>query len=209
MSVDLLSLLRRKPVGHPTRITSVQFVGNRALRIVVVGWPWWDACLDTSTDHQIELLFGGISDGVLEPLDFDFEETEALEPFEVVETANLPWAQPDGFAIYCHAPLPRPLEVFAKIHDFLLPCGGVRRASHFLNCGDQEALSTFVERTRSTSYLIGNAPRAIRDLITAELTAQHVAYNELPRRLQRCGPLLVTMGRSQFLCETAEAEFLS
>lgn len=160
-------------------------------------------------DHEIELQFSGLGYGVLETADFDFEETEALETFEVVETLSLAWAQPDGFAIYCHAPLPHPLDVFAEVHDFLLPYSGVRRAGHFLNCGDAEAVATFVERTKANSYLVANAPPVVRDLICAELGRQGVAYNELPVRLQPCGPLLVTLGRSQFFCRTAEAKFLT
>ncbi len=208
MSVDLLSLLRRRSVAHPTRITSVQLMDNGRLRIGVAGWPWWDDALDTSKDHAIELLFAGVSDGALEVRDFDFEETEALERFEVVETASLPWAQSEGFAIYCQAPLPRPLEVFAAVHDFLLPYGGVRRAGHFLNSGDVESLSTFVDRTSSNSYLVANAPPVIRDIVCHELAAQGVSYNELPIRLQPCGRLLVTLGRSQFFCESAYVEFV-
>jgi hypothetical protein len=175
----------------------------------VAGWPWWDDALDKSTDHKIELLFGGLGYGFLGTRDFDFEETEALEVFEVVETASLAWAQAEGSAIYCQAPLPRPLDIFAKIHDFLWPYAGVSRPGHFLNCGDSESLATFIERTKSNSYLVANAPPVLRDIICSELAAQGVPYNELPVRLQPCGRLLVTLARSQFFCETAEAECLS
>ena len=208
MEVDLLSLLGRRSVTHPSRITSVEFTANCEVRIGVTGWPWWTEGLDTSKDHTIAFSFRGVSDGALETRDFDFEETEALETFAVVETVKLPWARSEGSAIYCHAPLPRPLRVFAAVHDFLLPYGGVRRAGHFLNSGDAESLATFVDRTSSNSYLIANAPPVIRDIVCDELAAQGVTYNELPARLQPCGRLLVTLGRSQFFCETAHVEFV-
>ena len=133
-------LLRDRPVGHPSRIMTTTLGGDRELRIRVVGYPWWDDQAARDRDHAIEFVFGGVGDGVLEPLDFDSEYDEALEPFSVVETIDLPWAQPRGSAIYCNAPLPRPLEVYLAVHDFLASYGAFRRAAQYLNCPDTELL---------------------------------------------------------------------
>lgn len=206
MRVELLSLLREHSVSHPTRVVGVALEG-RELRVRVVGWPWWLSNADRSHDHDIEFIFGGVGDGVIEPLDFDSEFNEALEPFSVVASEALPWAQSRGSAIYCNAALPRPLEVFLTVHDYLASHAAFRRAWQYLNCPDSEQLGPFIKITQANSYLLGRFPPAMRDLVCAQLDAQGVSYSELPSRLERAGQLLVTIQRSQFFCRTAEAVF--
>ena len=208
MRKDLAQLLRDRPVAHPTRIIATTLEG-RELRVRVVGWPWWSDHADQSRDHGMELIFDGIGDGVLEPLDFGSEHNEALEPFSVVSTHDLPWAQPRGSAIYGNAPLPKPLEVYMSVHDFLASHGAFRPAAQYLNCPDGELLGPFVQITQASSYLLGQFPPAIRDLVCAELDAQKVSFTELPVVFEKPGQLLVTIQRSQFFCETAEAVFES
>lgn len=204
MRLELLSLLRDRTVPHPSRVIGIALEG-RELRVRVVGWPWWADNADRSRDHAIEFIFGGVGDGVLEPLDFDSELNEALEPFSVIESDALPWAQPRGSAIYCNAPLPRPLQVYLAVHDFLASHGAFRRVWQYLNCPESEQLSPFVRITQANSYLLGRFPPAIRDLVCAELDAQGVSYSDLPIGLEKTRQLLVTIQRSQFFCETAEA----
>jgi hypothetical protein len=204
MRLELLSLLRDRTVSHPSRVIGVAMEG-RELRVRLVGWPWWADNADRSRDHAIEFIFGGVGEGVLEPLDFDSEFNEALEPFSVIASDALPWAQSRGSAIYCNAPLPRPLQVYLAVHDFLASHGTFRRAWQYLNCPDSEQLSPFVQITQANSYLLGRFPPAIRDLVCAELDAQGVSYSDLPIGLEKPRQLLVTIQRSQFFCETAEA----
>jgi len=208
MRVNLAQLLHDRPVGHPTRVVAVALEG-RDLRIRVVGWPWWTDHADRSLDHEIEFIFGGVGEGVLEPWDFDSEFNEALEIFSVIAADDLPWTQPRGSAIYCNAPLPKPLELYLRVHDFLASHGAFRRAWQYLNCPDTERLSPFVQVTQTSSYLLGRFPPAIRNLVCAELEAQGVSYSELPTDLEKSGRLLVTIQKSQFFCETAEAAFES
>jgi len=208
MRVDLAQLLRDRPVGHPSRVIAASLEG-RDFRVRVVGWPWWTDNVDRSRDHGIEFIFRGVGDGVLEPLDFDSEFDEALEPFSVIASDDSPWAQPRGSAIYCNAPLPKPLDVYLTVHDFLASHGAFRRAWQYLNCPNREQLTPFCQITQTSSYLLGRFPPAVRNLVCAELDAQGVSYSELPTGHEKPGRLLVTIQRSQFFCETAEAVFES
>lgn len=206
MRTDLAQLLRDRPVVHPARVIATA-LEDRELRVRVVGWPWWNGGADRNRDHAIEFIFGDVGEGALEPLDFDSDYNEALEPFSVVETDTVPWAQPYGSAIYCNAPLPRPLEVHLAVHDFLTSHGAFRRAAHYLNCRDTELLTRFIRVTQSSTYLLGRFPPTLRDIVCAELDAQKVSYSELPIALEKPRRLLVTIQRSQFFCETAVALF--
>lgn len=73
-----MELLKERSVSHPSRVLATT-VTDRQVRVQVIGWPWWKSNADTSRDHAIELVFSGVSDGVLEPLDFDNEFDEALD----------------------------------------------------------------------------------------------------------------------------------
>ena len=160
--------------------------------------------------HQAFLLnrFSSASETAASAMAFlSSEFDEALEPFGVIAPDDLPWAQPRGSAIYCHASLPRPLEVYLAVHDFLATAGAFRRAVHYLNCADTELLASFIRVTQTSSYLLGRLPSAIREVVCAELDAQKVSYTELPEALEKPGKLLVTIQRSQFFCEHAVARF--
>lgn len=206
MRVDLLALLRKRSVCHPSHIIGAA-LENHDFRVRIVGDPWWSENSDRSRDHAIEFIFGGVGEGVLEPLDFDSEFSEALEPFNVIASDTLPWAQPRGSEIYCNAPLPKPLEVYLTVHDFLASHGTFRRAWQYLNCPEGEQLGPFIQITQANSFLLGRFPPVIRDLVCAQLDAQGVPYSDLPIGLEKLGKLLVTIQRSQFFCETAVAVF--
>lgn len=205
MRQDLGQLLRDRSVSHPSRIVATKLEG-RELRVRSQGWPWWSDKADTGGTQTIEFIFGGVGDGIIELLDFD-PEHDALEPFSVVASADVAWAQQQGTAIYCNAPLPKPLNVYLAVHDFLASQGAFRRAWQFLNCPDNERLEPFVQITQSSTYLLGRFPPAIRNVVCSELDSQGVSYSELPTTFEKPARLLVTIGMSQFFCETAEAVF--
>jgi hypothetical protein len=206
MRTKLIQLLRNRPLCHPSRIVSATITEPHDLHVRVSGYPWWSDQADRTRDHEIAFTFGGLGDGTLQLPDLHFEELEGLEVFSVEEAINVPWAQPTGYAIYCNAALPRPMNIYMTVHDFLVSQGAFCGAEQFLNCGGAGLLKSFVEITQSTSYLLGSMPSALRDLVCNELDAQRVSHNELTTRLRR-SELLATIGGSQFFCETAEAEF--
>lgn len=206
MRMDLAQLLLDRPIVHPSRIVAAT-LESREFRVRILGFPWWSDEADRSRDHGIEFIFGGVGEGIIEPVDLDSEYDEALENFSVVASDSLPWAEPRGSAIYCNAPLTKPLEVYLTVHDFLASHGAFRRAWQYLNCPGDEQLKPFVLITRTRSYLLGNFPPAVRELVCAELDKQKVSYTEIPVSLAKPGRLLVTIQQSQFFCETAEAVF--
>lgn len=208
MRVDLYQLLKDRSVGHPSRITSAVLADNDFV-VRVRGWPWWSDNADRDRDHSIELVFGGVGCGAINPSEFDPEWDEALEPFEVIACEDLAWAQPSGSAIYCQAPLPEPLEMYMAVHDLLISYNALRDVWRYFNNPDSRQLDSFVRITRTNSYLLGQFPGKIRNVVCAKLDAQGVPYYERPTGLASTGRYLVTIQNSQFFCETAHAEFES
>jgi hypothetical protein len=206
MRLELTQLLRERQVIHPSRVVRAALEGRDFL-VHVVGYPWWADGADPSRDHDVQFVFGGVSDGYIEPVDFDSGFDEALENFSAVSINDVPWAQPRGSEIYCNGALLQPLALYAKVHDFLASHGSFRRAWRFLNIPESEQLSPFIEMTQTSSYLLGRFPPALRDVVCAELEAQGVSYSELPTVLGNAGELLVTIEKSQFFCDTAHVVF--
>jgi hypothetical protein len=207
MQIELTQLMRDRAVAHPSRIVAVEFDG-RDLRVGVTGWPWWNDEADRTPDHRIDFLFHGVNDGVLRLPDFGAEDDEALEAFGVIEAGEVSWAKPEGSDIYCNGPLPRPLDVYVAVHDFLVSQGAFRRASDFLNCANGELLSPFFKMVETGSYLLGRFPTALRDVVCAQLESQNVSFSELKWNRAAAGQgLLVTFGGSQFFCQSATASF--
>jgi len=206
MRVDLVTLLTERSLSHPTRIVEALFKGDD-LRMHVVGWPWWLPDGDTTKDHSIHFVFEHLGEGFIEPRTFDQDETEALEPFEVMPSSQLAWAQPNGFEVYCNAPLREPLEIYARVNDFLAQTGSFRGADWYLNFSYTRGLAGFAGVAQSNSYLLARVPPALHRVVTEELQRQHVSYNEIPTKFGSPGELLVTIQNSQFFCRTAFAEF--
>jgi hypothetical protein len=207
MRTSLMQLLRDRPLCHPSRIVSAAITEPHELAVRVSGYPWWSDRADRTRDHEIAFTFGGLGEGILELPDFDFEDDEALEVFSVEEATNVPWAQPRGYEIYCNAALPRPMDIYLTVHDFLVSQRAFVGPEQFLNYGNYGLLESFVEITQTNSYLLGRLPPALCALVCNELDAQGVSHNELSTTLRRSGLLLAAIGGSQFFCETAEAEF--
>lgn len=206
MRVNLIELLRDQSVAHPSRIVATTLQDGN-LRIHLVGWPWWMNHADQNEERGIEFIFSDVGDGIIEPLSFASDDDEALENFSVVPSAKLEWEKLCGTEIYCNAPVPRAFELWAVVHDFLASQGTFRTTQEFFNCSDGGTLNSFLQLTRSNSYLLGRFPLAIRNLVCAELNAQEVSYTELPTTFRKPAQLLVIIGRSQFFCDRAEALF--
>ncbi|MEN3976259.1 hypothetical protein [Emcibacter sp. SYSU 3D8] len=205
MRVDLLELLQKRAVHHPTSITSFEAAGN-GLRISVKGYAWWLGNEDYYTSRTMSLVFEEIGEGfVYLPIAFDDRSDEALEDFEVTLLANHAWAHPPIFAIYGNAPLPDPLALHAKVHDYLRTSNASKGASDFLNACD--TLAGFVQITSRRSYLAAQGPEAIRQIVCQEMEAQGVSFAVLDQKAYRMAHLLVRLDGAFFTCERAFAEF--
>jgi hypothetical protein len=103
---------------------------------------------------------------------------------------------------------PRPLELFAKLHDHLLAANCHRAVGSYLNLGG--SLAMFQTIATSGSCLVAHGPEPIRKFVCNELQVQGVRHHVLtsPANLDRIETrLLVDLGDSGFLCEMAVADF--
>jgi hypothetical protein len=160
---------------------------------------------DHACERRIDLIFQGVGKGHLDPTDFASADDKDFEHLEIAEISQVPWVQQNGTAIFCIAPIPKPLELYFVIHDFLIAQGSMRTAEHYLNSrGDSRHFRRVVQ---SQAYLLGNFPPPLRDVVVAELRAQGVPHTEQPTEFDRPGNLLVRFQQSWFFCASAEAEF--
>ena len=106
MHVDLVELLSRRPIRHPTQVESVVIRGDR-MEMVVTGHPWWASTQADMPQSRITLVFEELSKGTL-PVCLNDPFNEDLESFSIQPLATIEWAQPPRNEIYCQAPLPDP-----------------------------------------------------------------------------------------------------
>lgn len=207
MRVELIELLRTRTIVHPSRIISTSFDHEGTLRIHAFGCPWWhkDPKLP---ERAIELIFDGVDNGKVDlgclPRSSD---DDAWEIFEVRSLADIGWAQPSRFGIYCNGPLLNPFSLYRAVHDYLELENSFFRADDFLNFGWSRLLADYQKIATSDSYLLARAPEAIRALICAELDAQGVGYSIISHPRQPETRLWVRLEGLDVICEAAYAEF--
>ena len=205
MKIDLLDLLATRSISHPTRVRSVTMADGH-LGLTIGGWAWWR---ETEQDREglIRLTFSGLSSGTIDLLDWlsgdDFDEV--LDDFEVHRTSELEWAQPASNSIYCSAPLPRPLDLYDQVEEYLQDQAALRRPADFLN--GARRLSRFLGYVSSNFYLLATGPQVICDLVVDELKRQDVAHQIRPGGGYPEAPIFVRWGEHGFFCEQATAEF--
>jgi hypothetical protein len=207
MRVELIELLRTRAIFHPSRIISTSLNHEGALRIRAFGIPWWHK-EPKLPEGAIEYVFSGIDDGEVDlgrlPRSSD---DEAWEIFEVRSLADVGWAQPSCFDIYCNGPLLRPFSLYQAVHDYLELEHSFFRADDFLNFGSSRLLADYQKIVASNSYLVARAPDAIRALVCAELDAQGVGYSVISHSRQPETRLWVRLEGLDVICEAAYAEF--
>ena len=208
MRVELVELLRTKPIAHPTRIVSVSITPS-ILQLLVRGYPWWLTLSGTQEDQDIAFSFKDVVSGCF---DLDYfgcvgsEHEMALDEFEVRPTVELDWAQPDIFSIFCSSPLRHPLKLYVRVHDYLKDVDSYRGAEDFLNFPSGR-LDQFISTASSNSFLVARCPECVRRIICDELEVQGVAYNTIETPLPPNRNLLARVAGSHFLCAEAFAEF--
>jgi hypothetical protein len=203
--VELAELLAEREIIHPTKIDSVMWA-NDELVISATGFPWWErAHLDRKLNGRIRLIFSGIDDGVLRPDEINAEDDEALEDFEVVPVAQVDWAQPKRWSVFCSGPVPEPMALYVRLHDYLARRRAFLLPEAFLNHATE--ISRFIEMAHTPGFKLGQGPECVRALLCAELERQGVTYNVVPTPADEAGRWLVRLGGSSFLCRSAAAEF--
>ncbi|MDR3528737.1 MAG: hypothetical protein P4L57_15815 [Rhizomicrobium sp.] len=206
MQVPLIDLLKTAEVAHPSVLESLTFEGTM-LSMRFRGWPWWKPGT-SGVESTIAFVFEEISQGSIGlPVLYAsyLQNDEVLEDFALCPLAELPWAAPAEHAIYCAAPLPEPLALFALVHDYLAKVGADYRAEDFLNGAD--VLEKFGEITASASYLVATVPDVLRSIVCHELDRQNVRYNVITHELQQDTRIRVQFVGTSFLCARAFAHF--
>jgi hypothetical protein len=203
-SCDLYELLTERPIVHPTRIDGVSWRG-RKLIIAVRGYRWWESpYAERQAEGAMSLVFYDVGGGCLFTDEFDLDDDEALEDFEVRLVSEVPWAQACDWSIYCSGPIVQPLTLYSRVHDYLHLSDAFLTPEHFLN--QAADLSRFAAMAQSSGFLVGRGPCCIRDLICDELDRQSVPHNVVRTVGDTEPKFLVRLGRSAFLCESALAE---
>jgi hypothetical protein len=210
MIIDLRDLLRTHKIAHPSRIMAADLRGSE-LSLFIGGRAWWRGQDGSTTGEEVVFRFSNVSDGQLDLVDvLGPDNDEALEFFEVSSLADVEWARPGVFQIFCHGPLPDPPALYSKLQDRLRAIRSVKGARDFLNVGaipkGAGTLSRFGIVVASESYLIARGPECIRQTICEELDRQAVSYNFLPQPHKPDERLLVRLGCSWFYCAAAFAE---
>jgi hypothetical protein len=205
MKTDLLELLNRTNIVHPTRIVGIE-ASHLQLRIKVSGNQWWRND-GGAEEGQIVFTFEGIGEGLLNPETLlNMEEDEALEIFEVSLLSEKEWAKAGtSFATYCSEPLPHPLQLYSIIEDYLWNAGALRSARDYLNIPNGSLLR-FCEIAGTSSYLLAESPAKVHELVVAELKRQNVSHNVITSERTSNQTLIVQIGDTSFVCERATAE---
>lgn len=208
MRIELVELLRTRKICHPSRFVSLKSGCDGDIQIEVNGYPWWFEEPSPSVDQKITFHIEGISDGCLEyHLLSDSSDEEYLESFDARLLSDHDWAKGIHGDIYCSAPLPNPLDIYFGLHDFLLSIGCPYRPEDYLNMGNARSLDEFVAIASSKSFLLCNAPDAIRKFVCDELKKFGAEFNVVRGRDRSNGRICVRISDSFLICRTAYAVF--
>lgn len=203
MRRDLIELLEDRPIVHPTRIEQASLRG-RILTLEISGYRWWaSAYTDRAQQAAIQLVFERLGCGGLKTDEFDPEDDEALDRFEILRVEDTPWAQACDWSIYCSGPVGDPVALFVVAQDYLAKHHAFLPVGYFLNQG--ETVSRFKAVAASHGFLLARTPRQLRDLLCAELDRQHVPHSVLNTPTDEEPTLIVRLGESAFFCGEAWA----
>jgi hypothetical protein len=201
MRVNLADLLRTTELAHPSFIRRLEWQGD-SLTVHVEGRAWWRGGA-ASGDGALRLVFGGLGLGALRTDEFDPEDDEALESLSITALSEVDWARPAEWSVYCRGPLPRPPDLYVRVHDFLAEREAIRRPGDFLNSA--ERISRFAAITQTAGYWLGSGPAWLRDMLCEELERQGVPYDVVHTAREPASGWLVRLGDSAFVCEEAYA----
>jgi len=208
VKVDLIELLGSREIEHPSRLISAE-IGGGCAKLIVQGRPWWRNGLK-EPEERIVFRFEQISGGSLDLRDLPHPlQDELLETVEVARVMDLPWAQPGACHVYCQAPVPKPVALYADLQEHLLQMRAPMGARHYLNVGfgHEGALKAFIEIVSRSSFEIAKGPDQICKLIGDELTRQGVPFNVVTSPVRYDSRLYVRINQSWLFCEKATAEF--
>lgn len=217
MRIDLLDLLCKAEIVHPSTIRSVEMrerlieaAGCTAsdLYVSLIGHAWWRPGRKDDIETAYEFLFEDLYDGTLGVRMVDSHFDEALEDFSIQSLIDTDWAQGGERQIFCSGPLRDPFSLYMALEEHLLAADTYMRPEDFLNW--PSSLRKFAEMTASGSYLVARAPIGVCKIVVDELERQCVPHNlvggsRVATDVQAAKGLWVRLNGSSFLCRGAVA----
>lgn len=199
----LFKLLQERTIVHPTIITSATLSSNDNLTLYIEGFPWWRAVAGDDHNGKSEFIFSGIEAGCLDVTTLTDGDFEALDEFHIYECDDVPWAQNNGFAIYCSQSIPDPFTLYGIAHDWLHTNKSPFEIKDYLNFGNSGLIRDYARICRSDSFLIARAPSELADLLCDELSRSKVAHTKLPERQRNLPQFAISLAGSHFFCRNA------
>lgn len=207
VQINLISLLARREIVHPSSIISAELVNEQKLSINIKGVPWWRDVLKAGDESVIAFVFDGVTDGCLDLGIIDSEYDEALESFKIFYAEDCDWAQEYGFEIYCSAPLQDPFKLYSIVSDYVIGNRSMFGVTDYLNTGAGHYLHNFEKIVTSRSYMLARAPKVLCEKICSELDRQGVKYKTSASCIRNVGKIVVQLEGSTFFCSNAVAVY--
>lgn len=208
MRIDLVELLRTRTIAHPSRIVTIESRCASEVRIAITGFPWWLENPPTDKDGQITFHFVGITDGTLDAEIFQSDPfNEDLEYFDVRPLTELEWSKGAHCDVYCNGPLPRSLNVYATLHEYLQSVDCPYGPERYLNMGDGGSLRELSEIATSKSFHLCRGPETICDVVSAEIEKIGTGFNVIKGKESSSGLIFVRIAQSHLICQSAFAIF--
>ena len=208
MRVELVELMRRRELCHPSRYTLLRSYCDSALQIEVTGYPWWLANPENVSGKKITFHIEGITDICLNRDVFGADPCEEdLESIDVRPLSEHDWAKGMHGKVYCSAPLVNPLDVYASAHDFLLSINCPYGPERYLNMGEFGSLDEFVAIASENSFLLCSGPEMIRQKACGVLEDQGSEFNVVVGEDLSGGLFCVQFSGSHIICRSAHAIF--
>lgn len=216
MRTDLLELLSRRAIVHPTRLDRFSSSFDCSVSVGISGYPWWRDSAARKSRGKAVLHFEGIDRGSIDveffrQVKFDRIESHSdLENFSVVCLSDEAWARGEWWHVFCHAPLADPMAFYAEFHDYLRSIRCPHPPSLYLNCMNsltEVSLKAFSAHASSTSYQLCGAPEEIARWVCGELDRCGTGHKILKSSENKTGLRLVRFGQSYFTCANAFIEY--
>ena len=205
MITNLIELLEKTEIAHPTRVEWLRFCGSDGL-MLVSGFPWWEGKVwgEPAADAKIAFRFQGIFDASITDSWLREDEFEDdLEEFSVSPLSAELWHSAQYLQVFASAPLPNPLTVIVAMERALSKLSCPVKLERFLAAED--GISVFVDRSAAAVSLVCLAPKQVCEDVANALKAQGVPFTTVSGGAEPQDGYLLRWWDGYLLCETAEA----
>ena len=203
-SISLSALLDTVHIVHPTSVQHIR-ITDGTLVMDLRGFPWW-LPLAEARKHETAsatLEFKSISRATLTQSCLCSDPfNEDLDEFSIDCLAQVVWNTGNAGQIFCSEPIDRPIEVLIALERFLEDTQCPFGTKEFLVCCD--SIETFMAHTRSSLFCLAQAPDAICEVLSKELTRQDVEHTISPSEQPFAEGYLVRWWDGFLVCDDAK-----